>query len=92
MRLCVHSHLRAVQKAHAQARHDIDATALDPAVLGDDFDYVVFNYPHVGSDTGLVNIHRLRTRLYGTGLSQTPQFVYGGVGDLSCLHEPPCIG
>lgn len=47
-----HSHLRAVQKAHAQARHDIDATALDAAVLGEDFDFVVFNFPHVGSDTG----------------------------------------
>jgi hypothetical protein len=37
-----------------QVQHEIDATALETEdTLGGPFDFVVFNYPHVGSDEGL---------------------------------------
>lgn len=76
--LCVHSHLRAVQKAHAQARHDIDATALDPDVLGDDFDFVVFNFPHVGSDTGLVTFTASAPGYIALALAKPPNLLHVG--------------
>lgn len=44
-------------------RHEIDATALSAGELGEGFDFVVFNFPHVGSDEGLQNSIRDNQKL-----------------------------